>query len=282
MSAKADLIRAEVAHHFSGRTAQDRVAIPAEDRYTDALLRGLPQEAIMCSDGCGNPLLYTHIQPGQTVVDLGSGAGLDLLLAAARTGPEGKVIGVDMTASMVRLARENVRRAGFEHIELHEGVIEELPVASNSVDWVISNCVINLSPEKDRVFREIHRILKPGGRMVISDTVVGDVPSWMKELAARFNPVVRVLLSSDVYVETARGAGLEDVEILDSTVFTDDRLREMLIVEAGRFQRVGAGRASRAFALLERVLLTPLAIVSQRALSGQVSSIKVSARKKAA
>ncbi len=147
---------------------------------------GLPADAVVNSFGCGNPLAFSEVKPGEVVVDLGSGAGIDLLIAARKAGPSGLVIGVDMTDEMIARARANAAEAGFANIEVRKGIIEDLPVEAASVDWVISNCVINLSPEKDRVFAEIARVLKPGGRMLVSDIVVQDVPAWVRESMALY------------------------------------------------------------------------------------------------
>ncbi len=279
MNTDPDSVRQEVSSHFANRTNASRVAIPALERYTAETLSDLPEGAVACSDGCGNPLLYTDIRPGQTVLDLGSGAGLDLLLAARKVGAEGRVIGVDMTSNMLRLATENAKRAGLSQIELRKGLIEELPVESGSVDWVISNCVINLSPQKSRVFAEIARVLKPGGRMVLSDTVIGEVPSWMRALARSFSGVVDSLIDEEAYLAIVAGSGLRDVQVLDRTVFSGRRLRSMIVVEAGRYQTDGGTTAQRALASGERACLTPLAFVGERVLAGKVSSIKVTAYK---
>ena len=146
--------------------------------YQQATLSEAPGEAVSASFGCGDPIAFADIQPGHTVLDLGCGAGLDLILAAQRVGPAGNVIGVDASEDMLRLAQANLERAGvLERVELRPGVIEALPVEDRAVDRVISNCVVNLSPEKPRVFREIHRVLKPGGSAVIADLVADDMPA---------------------------------------------------------------------------------------------------------
>jgi len=154
----------------------------AEDiGYNEEELNNLLADSTITSFGCGNPLAYSEVKEGDVVLDLGPGAGLDLLIAARKVGPSGQVIGVDMTEEMISKAEENIKAAGVKNIEVRKGLIEELPVKSSSVDWVISNCVINLSPEKEKVFSEISRVLKPGGRMVVSDMVGENIPEWLRE-----------------------------------------------------------------------------------------------------
>ena len=261
----ANLVRGDVARHFEDHGADREKAIPADQRYSPEELSGLPAGAVQCSDGCGHPLRYTDIRPGETVLDLGSGAGLDLLLAARRTGPQGRVIGVDMTGPMIELARAHVREMGLSNVEVREGLIEELPVESGTVDWVISNCVINLSPEKARVFAEIARVLKPGGRMMISDTVVRDVPRWLWKVTPRAWSWARVITDERSYLATARAGGLVDLEVKERDVFAGPRLRRMLAAEIGR--------------LRPRALRSPLVHVGERLLGERVSSIKLHGRK---
>jgi arsenite methyltransferase len=168
------------------------------------------------------------------VLDLGSGAGLDLLIAAEKVGPEGHVIGVDMTDAMIATARENIGRAGAKQIELRKGIIEELPVEEASVDWVISNCVINLSPEKNRVFRELHRVLRPGGRISVSDMVVEELPEWAREMTAAYAACIGGAVSEADYIAGLEQAGLTDVEVTDRVVYTPEQLASFAENEADR------------------------------------------------
>lgn len=183
--------------------------------YTDDELASLPAEAVVNSFGCGNPLAFSSVKPGQTVLDLGSGAGIDLLLAAKKVGVNGKVIGVDMTDDMIAKAKENIEAAGLTNVEVRKGIIEELPVDSSSVDWVISNCVINLSPEKKRVFAEIARVLRPGGAMLVSDIVAEDLPEELKTNRHLYSSCLTGAIPEGDYLGGLRNAGLSDVEVID-------------------------------------------------------------------
>ncbi len=196
--------------------------------YSKAELDLVPIEAASSSFGCGNPLAFADVEEGQTVVDLGSGAGLDLLLAAKAVGPEGRVIGIDMTDDMIETARVNIAKAGATNVEIRKGIIEEMPVSSGSVDWVISNCVINLSPEKDRVFAEIARVLKPGGIMQISDVVVQDLPDWARERQDLFTACVGGAIDEEEYIQGLRDAGLTDVEVTERLHFSASQISGFL------------------------------------------------------
>lgn len=158
------------------------------------------------------------------MLDLGPGAGLDLLIAARKVGPSGQVIGVDMTEEMISKAEENIKAAGVKNIEIRKGFIEELPVKSSSVDWVISNCVINLSPEKEKVFSEISRVLKPGGRMVVSDMVGENIPEWLRENKNLYSACISGVISEKEYLSGLRKAGLEKVKVSERKTYQSDEL----------------------------------------------------------
>jgi SAM-dependent methyltransferase len=235
--------------------------IAAKSAGYEAELEAHP-EAGRSSCGCGNPLAFAEVGEGQTVVDLGSGAGLDLLIAAEKVGTGGLVVGIDMTDDMIEAARGNAARAGFENVEVRKGVIEALPVEDSSADWVISNCVVNLSPEKERVFAEIHRVLRPGGRFSISDIVVEDLPRAVRELAGARVACVGGAISEAEYVAGLHAAGLEDVRVSERLAYTADQIREALGGDADR-----AGEEAKA------------AGVELFGLEGRVASVRLSGRK---
>jgi SAM-dependent methyltransferase len=199
--------------------------------YSPGELDPLSQGVAVSSFGCGNPVAFGDIAEGETVLDLGSGAGLDLILAARKVGPSGRVIGIDMTEEMISRARENVAAAGLGNVEVRKGIIEELPVESSTVDWVISNCVINLSPEKGRVFAEIARVLRPGGRMVVSDIVVEDLPDWVREKQSLYSGCIAGAIGEDAYQRGLLEAGLAEVEVRDRLVYDAAQLKAFLQLE---------------------------------------------------
>jgi arsenite methyltransferase len=238
--------------------------------YTKEDVRSVPEGADVPTFGCGNPLAFSEVQEGQTVLDLGSGAGLDLLIAAAKVGPAGRVIGVDMTDEMIDKARANVRAAGHANVDVRRGLIEELPVESGTVDWVISNCVINLSPEKERVFAEIARVLRPGGRMLISDIVVEDLPEWVRQSVAALSGCVAGAISEGEYVAGLGEAGLVDVEVRGRHQYTSAEIG-VFIADSDELSKGLAADAHCARNEAQERF--------SEALGGRVASISVSARK---
>ncbi len=192
-------------------------------------------EAAASSFGCGNPLAFAGVTEGQTVVDLGSGAGFDLLIASDKVGPSGRVIGVDMTDAMIDEARSAAARAGRANIDVRKGLIEDLPVDSASADWVISNCVINLSPDKPKVFAEIARVLKPGGRFSISDIVAEGLPPAIVQSAAAYSACVAGAVSEADYLAGLRSAGFVDVDVRDRLVYDADQIRAVVASDLEAF-----------------------------------------------
>jgi arsenite methyltransferase len=174
----------------------------------------LPETAVLASLGCGNPTALTELKEGETVLDLGSGGGIDVLLSARRVGPSGMVYGLDMTDEMLALARENQRRAGVENVQFLKGEIESIPLSDNSVDVIISNCVINLSTDKNQVIAEAFRVLKPGGRFAVSDVVVrGELPPQVRRSMELWVGCVAGALTEEQYLKTLADAGFEDIGI---------------------------------------------------------------------
>lgn len=192
----------------------------------------LPAEALTASLGCGNPTALAKLQPGEVVLDLGSGGGIDVLLSARRVAPNGKAYGLDMTDEMLALARENQRKAGVENVEFLKGEIENIPIPENSVDVVISNCVINLSADKDRVLREAFRVLRPGGRFAVSDVVVrGPVPADIRKSVELWVGCVAGAMEEDEYRAKLSAAGFEQIEIEPTRVYSVEDARQFLAAE---------------------------------------------------
>lgn len=238
MSTTPDQVRDTVAKAYGERVGETEIsagcgcgAPPTQKGavvnfagYSDEQLADIPSDAVVNSFGCGNPVALAGLREGDTVLDLGSGAGIDLLLAARLVGPQGRVIGVDMTHEMIAKARENAEAAGLDNIEVRKGIIEELPVDDSSVDWVISNCVINLSPEKSRVFAEIARVLRPRGQMLVSDMMARDLPEELLALPDAYSSCVAGAIDEDEYLAGLRTAGLADVEVRDRLMYDGDQL----------------------------------------------------------
>jgi SAM-dependent methyltransferase len=199
------------------------------DLYDATQIAGLPAKAVAASLGCGNPTALAQLQAGETVLDLGSGGGIDVLLSAKRVGPTGKAYGLDMTDEMLALARENQQKSGVTNVEFLKGAIENIPLPDSSVDVIISNCVINLSGDKDRVFREAFRVLKPGGRFAISDVVVrGDVPPEIRKSMELWVGCIAGALEEYEYRDKLFRAGFEFIDIEPTRVYKSAEARDFL------------------------------------------------------
>jgi 2-polyprenyl-3-methyl-5-hydroxy-6-metoxy-1,4-benzoquinol methylase len=199
------------------------------DLYGESEKRLLPEKAVLASLGCGNPTALAELKEGETVLDLGSGGGIDVLLSARRVGPKGKAYGLDMTDEMLALARENQRKAGIENVEFVKGEIENIPLPDNSVDVIISNCVINLSADKDRVLREAFRVLKPGGRFAVSDVVTrGDVPEQVRKDMLLWVGCIAGALDESDYRAKLAAAGFEAIGVEPTRVYKVEDARELL------------------------------------------------------
>jgi arsenite methyltransferase len=228
--------------------------------YSQAELQSIPSDAVQNSFGCGNPLAFSDVLPGQTVVDIGSGAGIDCLLAAQKVGHKGKVIGIDMTPLMIEKAQKNAEKAGARNVEFRLGNAEEMPLANQEADWIISNCVINLSPNKPAVFREAFRALRKGGQLSISDIMVEELPVSLRESSALYCACVAGAIPEKEYLEGLRQAGFEDVKVTDRLVYDRDQILEIL--------------KEVEFAIDE-----PLAALIERSVAGKIWSSKITARK---
>src|SRR5580704_18455510 len=242
--ADGEQIRTAVAARYAGlaRAAQAGQTVTDCDAGTFAAgcfgpegypdTAGLPDGAVRASLGCGNPVAVAELRPGETVLDLGSGGGIDVLLSARRVGPTGKAYGLDMTDEMLALAEENKRRSGLENVEFLKGEIEHIPLPDNSVDVIISNCVINLSADKDRVIKEAFRVLKPGGRFAVSDVVVrGEVPAEIRKNMELWVGCVAGALGDYEYVATLARAGFDGIDIEATRVYGIEDARTFLAGE---------------------------------------------------
>ena len=199
------------------------------DLYDNSQTSLLPEEAVRASLGCGNPTALARLNPGEIVLDLGSGGGIDVLLSARRVGPAGKAYGLDMTDDMLALARENQKKCGIENVEFLKGEIEHIPLPNHSVDVIISNCVINLSADKDRVLQEAFRVLKPGGRFAVSDVVVrGHVPDEIRKSMLLWVGCIAGALEESEYISKLGAAGFESIEIEPTRVYNIDDARSFL------------------------------------------------------
>ena len=213
-----------------GASALEMSCDPITSNLYDSIQEGeVPETALKASLGCGNPTALAELKPGETVLDLGSGGGIDVLLSARRVGPTGKAYGLDMTDEMLALAEENKRKSGMTNVEFMKGEIESIPLPDNSVDVIISNCVINLSGDKDRVLKEAFRVLKPGGRFAVSDVVVrGDMPAEIKKNMELWVGCVAGALGDYEYVAKLAKAGFENIDIETTRVYGVEDARAFL------------------------------------------------------
>jgi len=200
------------------------------DLYDESQAAAIPEQAMLASLGCGNPTALAELKPGEVVLDLGSGGGIDVLLSAKRVGPSGKAYGLDMTDEMLTLARENQRNAGLTNVEFLKGEIENIPLPDNSVDVIISNCVINLSADKDRVLAEAFRVLKPGGRFAVSDVVLrgGAVPQPVRRSMELWVGCIAGALEEGSYREKLTQAGFESIDVEPTRIYGSDDARQFL------------------------------------------------------
>ncbi len=202
--------------------ASESVPAMATRLYSDEELKTLPEEVTGMSLGCGNPTALAELNEGAVVLDLGSGGGIDCFLAAQRVGAQGRVIGLDMTPEMIKLARENAKKMDVKNVEFRLGEMEHMPIQDNSIDVIISNCVINLSPDKDAVFSEAFRVLKPSGRFCVSDIVhMEELPQTVKESLEQWAGCVAGALKKDVYLDKIRAAGFAEVTATEKTIYVD-------------------------------------------------------------
>jgi SAM-dependent methyltransferase len=230
---------AQVAQGATGSCCSG-AADPITSNLYDALQSAeVPEKALLASLGCGNPTALAELKAGETVLDLGSGGGIDVLLSAKRVGPTGRAFGLDMTDQMLALAQENKRKSGLTNVHFLKGEIEDIPLPDNSVDVVISNCVINLSGDKDRVLKEAFRVLKPGGRFAVSDVVVrGEVPPAIRKSMELWVGCVAGALSDQDYLAKLAGAGFENAEIEVTRVYSIEDARNFLAGQSTDIQQL--------------------------------------------
>jgi len=212
----------------------------SRDLYDSAEKGALPAQAVAASLGCGNPTALAQLRPGEIVLDLGSGGGIDVLLSAKRVAPNGKAYGLDMTDEMLALARENRKKAGVENVEFLKGAIEDIPLPDSTIDVIISNCVINLSGDKDRVLREAFRVLRPGGRLAVSDVVIrGEVPAEVRKSMELWVGCIAGALLDAEYRQKLQATGFESIEIEPTRIYQIEEAREFLTAAGLNAEVVG-------------------------------------------
>jgi len=243
-------------------------SIPDLAGYQREVLTSIPTAAAEKSFGCGDPLAFAEVQPGQTVLDIGSGAGIDCFIASQKVGPTGKVIGLDMTPAMLETARRNAREGGYTNVEFRQGEAENMPVEDGSVDWVISNCVINLSPAKEKVFAEINRVLKPDGRLSISDIVADALPDFVRQDKAAYCGCIGGAIPEAEYLNLLAQAGLVDVRVEARLDYTPEQIRGMILADAQLQQMYGAIVEAHP-QILEQVKIASLKVAGRKPLADE-------------
>lgn len=219
---------AQVAKRSGESCCSRSSPVTSEAGYTEGELSSLPDTAVSVSAGCGNPTAIAELKQGEVVLDLGSGGGIDVFLAAKKVGPTGKAIGVDMTPEMIETARRNARKSGLKNVEFRLGEIEHLPVPDESVDVIISNCVINLSPEKEQVFREAYRVLRKGGRMQVSDMMATGIPDFVKKDLSIWASCIGGAITLEDYLGGIRAAGFNEVKVVNEEEYSKDLILSSL------------------------------------------------------
>ncbi len=238
--ASAEEIKKQVQSHYAERVSTPNAGCCGQSGsrsdlvtklagYDATTLDAIPEAAVEKSFGCGDPLQFAGVQPGQTVLDIGSGAGIDCFIASQKVGPTGKIIGLDMTPAMLETARRNAKEGGYTNVEFRQGDAENMPLADSSVDWVISNCVINLAPDKRKVFAEINRVLKPGGRVSISDIVADALPDIVRRDSLAYCGCVGGAITTDEFLSWLTQAGLVDVHVDHRLDYEPSQIAEIVI-----------------------------------------------------
>ena len=229
--------------------------------YDVSQISQIPEEALLASLGCGNPTALAKLNPGEVVLDLGSGGGIDVLLSARRVGPTGKAYGLDMTDEMLALANENKRKSGMENVEFLKGEIENIPLPDNSVNVIISNCVINLSADKDKVLREAFRVLKPGGRLAVSDVVTrGDISPKVRESILLWVGCIAGALDETEYRNKLAAAGFEQIDIEPTRIYRADDARDILTASGLDVNTIAADVDGKFFSAFVRAVKPGMAV----------------------
>jgi N-acetylglutamate synthase-like GNAT family acetyltransferase/SAM-dependent methyltransferase len=278
-------IKTQVQAHYSrlvqhpssgccGKGAGQAVTIPSLAGYKEDVLAGIPSAASEKSFGCGDPLAFAEVRPGQTVLDIGSGAGIDCFIASQKVGPTGKVIGLDMTPAMLETARRNARDGGYTNVEFRQGEAENMPVDNESVNWVISNCVINLSPDKEKVFTEINRVLKPGGRISISDIVADALPEFVRQDKLAYCGCIGGAIPESDYLRLLTQAGLVDVHVEARLDYSPEQIYGMIFADEQLKQMYGALVQANP-GLLAQVKIASIKVGGRKPLVGEKVALQV-------